>query len=386
MRIAIVTNEFPALSETFISNKVLKFIEKGFEVFVICQTLNKHLFDHIFSGKKNIKVILVNRKNIFSFLFAHPLEIAGLLTAVKKKRYKYFNALKAGIINRCKPSVIHFEFSAIAFDYIGELDNMPAKKIVSCRGTAEKVKLLVSEKRKKLMKQLLAKVDAVHCVSGDMQATIEPYCSAPEKIFVNFPSIDTHIFRKKEAHSEHEVLNILSVGRLTFQKGYLTGLLAIQKLKHSGVKFQWSIVGHGIKHEELIFHINQLQLNKEVQLLGAKPTGDIIALYEAADIFFLPSVYEGIANAALEAMSMELPVVSTTGGGMNEVIEHSVDGLLSAIYDDESLFRSLLLLVSDAELRKRMGEAARKKIKTGFDIEMQIQKFESVYLKLLNNV
>lgn len=383
MRIAIITNEFPARSETFISNKILKLAQKGHDVFVICHTLNKMLFEELFQSHINIKVVEINRENIIRSFFIFPVKTSRLLLAKKKNRNNYFNALKAAIINNCDPQIIHFEFSVLAFDYLNFMEILPAKKVVSCRGTAEKVKLLVHEERKQKLAKVFEKVDAIHCVSEDMRQTILPFCSQPSKIFINFPSVDVPVFTRSIKYVAQPLLTIISVGRLTFQKGYFTGLIAVKQLKNMGIPFQWLIIGRGVKEEALIFYINQMQLKNEVKLLGAKSRSEIIELYQQADIFFLPSVYEGIANAALEAMSMELPVVSTRSGGMEEVIEHGVDGFLANTYDSRTLGIFLLQLAKDFALRKKTGEAARKKTMEHFEISRQVKKFETVYEGLI---
>ena len=108
-----------------------------------------------------------------------------------------------------------------------------------------------------------------------------------------------------------------------------------------------------------------------------------MALLEEADMYFLPSVYEGIANVVLEAMSMQLPVVCTTSGGMEEVITHGKNGLLSPVYDAESLADNLALLVKNDELRQSLGVAARQRIVEQFDIQTQVTRFETVYTKII---
>ena len=124
-------------------------------------------------------------------------------------------------------------------------------------------------------------------------------------------------------------------------------------------------------------------LQNHVILAGVQSGNAVIELYQQADIYFLPSFYEGIANAVLEAMSMELPVVSTRSGGMEEVITHGVNGFLANVYDDQHLADLLLQLAGDFDLRKAIGIAARKRIVEQFEIEVQIEKYEKLYSSLV---
>ena len=127
-----------------------------------------------------------------------------------------------------------------------------------------------------------------------------------------------------------------------------------------------------------------MQLQDVVILAGAKNRGEVKQLMQEADIFFLPSIYEGIANVVLEAMSMQLPVVSSRAGGMEEVITHEENGLLSNIYDHQSMADNLTRLINDEQLCGNLGNKARERITSCFRLEMQIDKFEEVYMQLVN--
>ncbi|MGI8952794.1 MAG: glycosyltransferase family 4 protein [Chitinophagaceae bacterium] len=383
VRIAIVTNNFPAISETFISNKVLQLAAKKHALFVFCSFFNKPLWNKINHTNYKINVVEINRKKITKYFFSHPaLWIAFLKMHSNKTRF-ILNNFFINEVNKKKPDIIHFEFSGIGLHYIDALEKIKCKKIVSCRGSAEKVKLLSDELRKEKTKQLFNAVDAIHCVSDDMKQTILPYCNQPQKIFINYPAVDTAVFQRSHPYITHHPINILSVGRFTFQKGYLSGLLAIKKLKETQQNFQWLIVGDGNQKEEIIFHINQMNLQQQVQLVGTKSRSEIIELYNQSDIFFLPSVYEGIANVALEAMSMELPVIATRSGGMKEVIAHKINGMLANVYNHETLAANLLQLFNDKALRISLGKNARKRVLEQFTAEAQIKKFEAVYSALI---
>lgn len=297
-------------------------------------------------------------------------------------RKNIFRIYRADNINKFSPDIIYFGFSGVALSYLTLIDDLSGKKVVSCRGTAENVNLLASKERQENLRILFDKVDAVHCVSAALKKTILPYCRHSEKIFINNPSIDTSLFQRTKPYEEQPTFLILSVGRFIFQKGYLIGLMAIKKFKEHNNNFKWIIAGGGPQHEELVFHVYQMGLQDNIELAGNKSRYEIIELYNQASVFFLPSVTEGIANVALEAMSMELPVVSTRSGGMEEVIVHGKDGLLADVYDYDALAANLLQLYQDDELRILLGKSGRKKVAGYFDLSTQIDKFENIYYEL----
>ena len=383
MRIAIVTPGFPSVSETFISNRAAYLSERGHHVTVFAVTINHEMFNRLFAGNNNITLVGIHRKAIVKYLLLHPaaFKTSGGNGSFKKQ---VFTNARAAMINQTNPDIIHFEFSGMAVEFLEEMDKMKAGKVVSCRGTGEKVKLFTDKKRRENLQKVFKKIDLIHCVSDDIRRTIMPVCDDVSKTFINYPSIDTVRFQRSKDYSKHNEFLFLTIGRFTFQKGYLTGLLAIKQLKQKGIKFKWLIVGNGPQEEEILFHINQMELHDCVELLGSKTREEIIELYHNVDLFFLPSVYEGIANVVLEAMSMELPVVCTMSGGMAEVITHEVDGMLAEVYDSNLLAAHIEKLTHDFEMRKAMGKAARVKVQEKFNINLQATIFEQQYQKLLN--
>lgn len=385
MKIAIVLEAFPSLSETFISNKVKHLSLRGHSVFVFCNTVNEVLLRELLKDADHLKVISFHKTNILLYSILHPFSVIRCARAQGSFRQNIFRKFRTDLINKVSPDIIHFGFSGVALAYLHSIDELKGKKVVSCRGTAENVNLLVSKQRQMNLQKLFDKVDAIHCVSSALRDTVLPYCRQPEKFFINNSSVDPAIFKRTVACRATAPLIILSVGRFIFQKGYVIGLLAMKKLRQSNRNFKWLIAGSGTQYEELTLHIHQLELQNDVVLLGNKNRNEIIDLYQQAAVFFLPSVTEGIANVVLEAMSMELPVVSTRCGGMEEVITHGENGLLSDSYDADSLAENLRLLLDDAELRRRLGKCARKKIVEKFTLQKQIDKFENIYQQLLNN-
>ncbi|MGH8909936.1 MAG: glycosyltransferase family 4 protein [Egibacteraceae bacterium] len=99
-----------------------------------------------------------------------------------------------------------------------------------------------------------------------------------------------------------------------------------------------------------------------VELVGAVANSEIPAYLAQSHVLVVPSSYEGLAIAYLEAMRFGLPVIATTAGGANEVVEHGREGFLVAPGDVESLTRHLGLLLRDRDLLLRMGLAARRRV------------------------
>ena len=120
--------------------------------------------------------------------------------------------------------------------------------------------------------------------------------------------------------------NILSVGRLVEQKGYERAIDVFYRLKQEGYKFKWYIIGDGILKKGIQKKINELELNKNICLLGIKDNP--YPYIRQCNLFFLPSLYEGFPTVTIEAKVLEKPVLSTEVSGIKEQIINGETGII----------------------------------------------------------
>ena len=106
-------------------------------------------------------------------------------------------------------------------------------------------------------------------------------------------------------------------------------------------------------------------------------------LLPLADVFLLPSSSESFGLVALEAMSAEVPVVASTAGGIPEVVDHGVTGYLHAPGHIEGFVTSVLKLLTNEPLRRRMGRRGRQVARERFDQDAMIDRYVKVYESLL---
>jgi glycosyltransferase involved in cell wall biosynthesis len=97
----------------------------------------------------------------------------------------------------------------------------------------------------------------------------------------------------------------------------------------------------------------------------------------------LSSDYEGVPLSVLEAMAAGKPVIATAVGGVPELVEDGVTGVLVPPRNPEALARGILRLAKDADLRRRMGKAAQERALERFDISRTAREYEALYLNLL---
>ena len=126
--------------------------------------------------------------------------------------------------------------------------------------------------------------------------------------------------------------------------------------------------------------INQLVLQDMVTLCGPLPHQEVMRKYQQASVFTLPAVQasngdrDGIPNVILEAMSFELPVVSTNHSAIPEAVEDHVNGLLVPPADALALADALASLLSDDVYRQRLGQRGRQTVMEKFDLERNLKQ------------
>jgi len=162
-------------------------------------------------------------------------------------------------------------------------------------------------------------------------------------------------------------ITILCVGRLDPVKGHLVLVEALASVLATGRACRAVMVGAGPGEADVRARIRRLGIEGDVTLTGAVGQDDLPDLYRSADIFCLPSFAEGIPVVLMEAMAMQLPVVSTTIAGIPELIENGTSGLLVPPGRSDLLADVLARLIDDPELRHRLGRAGRSVVERSFD-------------------
>jgi glycosyltransferase involved in cell wall biosynthesis len=173
-------------------------------------------------------------------------------------------------------------------------------------------------------------------------------------------------------------VEILFVGRLLHGKGLSLLFEAIAELRRRKLGVSASIVGDGPARGELQAVARRLGLSEHVRFLGAVGQDDLRQLYGGADIFCLPSFAEGIPVVAIEAMAMELPVVTTRIMGIPELVTDGTEGLLVPPGRVDPLTEALERLVRAPEERRQMGRAARRKVEREYDVARSAKRLRAV--------
>jgi glycosyltransferase involved in cell wall biosynthesis len=193
-------------------------------------------------------------------------------------------------------------------------------------------------------------------------------------------SADRIIDRKREGLGENDVVASV-VARLHPQKGHIYLLEAVADLIGRHPRLRVLLIGEGNDRGELGNRITDMGLEKVVRLLGDRH--DVPELLAISDLFVLPSLWEGMPNAVLEAMAARLPVVATAVDGTAEVVVHGETGWLVPPADSAALARAVEEALTDVERRRKLGVAGRRRVEMEFTLDRYVDRFEELYEALL---
>ena len=171
-----------------------------------------------------------------------------------------------------------------------------------------------------------------------------------------------------------EPLRIMSCGRLNQVKGHQDLMQAIRMLRDAGHDARLVIAGEddagGTGYRRVIeARIAELDLDDAVTLLGAVSEGEVRRHLLEAHVFALASWHEPLGVALMEAMSCEVPTIGTAAGGVAELIRDGQDGILVPPRDPPAMVDAILRLAGDPDLARRLGQAGRERIVSGFGAE-----------------
>ena len=171
-----------------------------------------------------------------------------------------------------------------------------------------------------------------------------------------------------------DALVMFSAGRLAAQKGFEILIDAAEEGYKKGYNWYFFVAGKGKLRDELENRVKSKGLQSRVRFLGF--VDDVLPYVKGADIFVLPSFYEGMPNAVMEAMGMGKCCVVTSVNGNNELITHMKEGLLVEPGNSQQLYEAIDHVANNSNLRKKMGNNALTKIESLFSEDRMIEELE----------
>jgi len=394
MLIAYLTGEYPRATDTFIQREVVALRENGVDVytFSIRRTGDEHIVGPEQKAERDrtfyilpvnpIALLLAHLALLFSspgsYLRALKLAWSTRQPGWRGTLYQLFYFAEAGILAKqirvkqiqhlhnhfadssCSVSMLAAELGGFTFSF-----TMHGPYIFF-----EPYRWRIDEKIKRAL--------FVCCISY--------YCRSQGMIFaptdkwnrmhIIHCGVDPALFNLVSHDKPGKWL--LYVGRLAAAKGLPILLESLTALKPLHPDIVLTIVGDGPYRANLEHMTAQLGLDDNVKFVGYQSQAEVRKHMQQTDVFVLPSFAEGVPASLMEAMAAGVPVVTTQIAGVSELVEEGVSGYLVPSGDAVSLADRIEKLLTDNQLRARLGAAGRAKVEKDFNIHHEVARLYSI--------
>jgi glycosyltransferase involved in cell wall biosynthesis len=403
-RIAYYVRQFPTLSETFIQREIAALLDLGLPIEVIAEEAQTGVpFDEEaqrlaarthYLGPRAERSL---RPELRLFLRERPLTVVNLYLysrlraarpASRTDPWLWRRALRlAGVLRALGVTHVH---SPWAF---------PSTRIVPLAARLADVRFTMQprasdiHRRSRLgLGERLRHADLIITNAHYNVAPIRSHLAGIDRdIHVIYEGVDPRRLQPPADRAPRggEAL-LLTVSRLVEPKGLDVLLRACRILKDEGRAVRCAIVGGRVaaetNHYVALKRLHRaLDLGAVVDFLGSRSFADVMKAYAEADVYVLAAheASDGrrdvTPNTLIEAMAMELPIVSTRSGAIPELIEDEVSGLLVAPRDERALASAIARLLDDPELRRSLGCAARRRVLERFDLTRNVRRYAELF-------
>ena len=347
-RIAYVVNVFPKLSETFIAGELAELRRRGIEVRILSlRPPSDALCHEVVTRSGLIDLTLYDRDQFRSLLrqFRPQLIHAHFATEPAAAARELAYALE-----------VPFTFTAHGYD----IYRRPPPDFADRAADAASV-ITVSQANARHLVQALgvesSQIQVIPC------------------------GIDVGLFRPGGPRPEPP--HVVCVARLVPVKNLGLLLEAFAELRSRGVRFRGIMVGDGKSRAELEAMHARLGLQETVQMVGAADQAEVLAWWQRASVAVLTSEREGMPVCLMEAAACGVPAVAPAVGGIPELVEDGVTGLLAPAGDRAALVTALAWLLENRESASRMGDAARMRAVHRFSVSHQVERLVKLWSDLI---
>lgn len=387
--IGLVLETFPTLSETFILNEILELERQGLEVHIFSLRSPSLQVNHPAAAQVKAQVTylpsllpnfdreqeraLINAQVALfeqdSTAYLHTLK--HYLNRDDEQRFNEYlqGGYLAWKLQELGIKHLHAHFADVA---TATVEIAQAFSGVSYSMTAHTKDTYLRDKA--VLNRRIAKAEFIFTCSESNRRYLEQISTSETPIHVAYHGIDVASFNPTPKIQPSPVPLMLSIGRFCESTGFTYLLKACHLLKQKGVAFNCVIIGNGHSKDLIQQHINELDLDQQVTLVENPSQQRLMAYYQQADLFVLPYLvddagdHDGIPNVLLEAMAMELPVVTTNILGISELMQSHYNGIIVSEKDALLLSQALEALLIQPRFGKVLGKTGRLTVLDKFDL------------------
>lgn len=406
LRIAFVVGQFPMLSETFVMNQATGLLARGHEVDIyteqLCDTSTLHpdvtrynLLErtYVLPPVPNNYLLRLAKgtglvaKNIYRYpkqtlrslnVFHHGMQVASL-------RMLFANVPRS---NPVPYDIIHAQFGTLGFRGLLLRDLNPGSRlIVMFRGSD--ISQWVKSQGDHVYDTLFSQADYFLTNCDFFRQKLLALGCPSDRLKVHYSGLDCSKFqpvlRRLDASDK---IRIAATGRLVEKKGFEYCIRAVAKVAKRYPQITFDIMGDGPLRPSLANLIESLQMGEVIHLRGWQNEEEIIDTLAHTHLFVAPSVtasngnQDAPINVLKEAMALGLPVVSTYHGGIPELVEDGVSGLLVAEREADAIANALTALIEHPERWPDMGKAGRTYVEAHYNLNVLNDRLVTLYQQL----
>lgn len=400
LTILYIVQGFPVLSETFVYNQIADMIDRGYNVSIHAAfpenpPYHKLISDYgliektTFRSNINCNTLYLIKAiiNLMSSSFSGSLNIIKYLFRCKVLKKFTFDKklfLIGNEIRKRNTDIIHIHFGFNALE-VAKLKNWGFFKNIKLITTFHGYDIHKESLSKDIYSELFDQGD-IFTVNSDYSRKRAIEVGCPDNKIEKLPvGLNLSSFVPNKNKKESDSLRILFIGRLIELKAPHLVVEICYLLSKKGISFSCNIIGYG----DLFDHLSQMIVNygltDNVKLLGGQTQDQIVEVMKQSDVFLFPGIYDKTGRAETqglviqEAQAMELPVLISNVGGMQEGIIDEETGFVIAENNIIGFAEKLEYLATNKDIREKMGKKGREYVACNFSLKSLGDSLENIY-------
>ena len=380
--VAVLVRCFPKLSETFILGEIASLVDSGVDVRIISLNRPTGILQQpdaeLFSNRVTYVEPAVGLQGLLAtsrYLIRWLPRLSSLLRQLRQFKLGFGTLCRLyEICEEQKVEHIHAHYisePALLADLLGQIRGHSFSVSAHAKDIYLTDKVAIRSRLKNA-------AFVTTCTAHNQEFLSQQDGNIPSRVRLLYHGIDSDRFKPAAAQVDNRPPLLIGVGRYKRKKGFDLLINACAKLVSQGVPIRCEIIGYGDQQDELQRLIDANELAAHVSLTEPVTHHDLVGILQNAAVCVLPCRQtedgdrDGIPNAMLEAMSCEIPIVSTTVSGIPEVIQSGTNGLLVDPDDVEALANAITRVLHDERLRQHIAENARRTVMDMFCWEANV--------------
>ena len=407
LRIAIIVDTFPVISQTFILDQLIGLLESGHDVDIYAfsqgdppyhkDVIRYNLLERThFIGRTTSKTLRLKELlfQVFKFTFYRPTILFKAATCSHNWRQIEAGLKMLSHLHRARKDgdyydIIHCQFGVVGWLVLLLKFILPASYITSFHGGADLY--FFGNDGKKTYHRFFEASDMIIANSNFTRNKLIDLGCEKHKIELTPVSIrtDKYPFRTRVVQLGDSI-TLLTVARLVEIKGLEYSIRAVAKLAKHCPQLKYIIVGEGELRPTLEGLIKRLGMSDKIDLVGEVDREEVARFMDEAHIFLLTSVttedegQEAVGGVIREAMAAGLPVVATNSGGIQESVLDGISGFLVPERDVDAIAEKIQFLINNPDICSKMGGKGNQIVAENFDIKQYNQKMIDIYYQSIH--